>query len=197
MKRTALAALLAAAAAAGLHAETPRWLRNVAISPDGSTIAFTYKGDIFTVPAAGGKATQMTTNPAYDTTPVWSPDGSIIAFQSFRDGSADIFTMPAKGGTPVKITTSSREEAPLTFLDNATLLYLSNDMPSAKTSRGFGPQTYTVDVTVPNARPQQYLSLPMKQASANAKGVFSMPTARVWRISGESTSVPPAHLTSG
>lgn len=75
--------LLAVAAAAALTAgaaETPRWLRNAAISPDGKTIAFTYKGDIFTVPSTGGLARQITSNPAFDTAPVWSPDGRTIIF---------------------------------------------------------------------------------------------------------------------
>ena len=60
--------------------DAPKWLRYSAISPDGSTIAFTFKGDIFTVPVTGGKAMQLTSNPAYDTRPVWSPDGRSIAF---------------------------------------------------------------------------------------------------------------------
>ena len=44
----------------------PLWMRYPAISPDGGTIAFTYKGDIYTVPATGGKATQLTTHQAHD-----------------------------------------------------------------------------------------------------------------------------------
>ena len=67
--------------------ENPLWMRHCAISPDGTTIAFTYKGDIFTVPVSGGKATQITTNPAFDTTPIWSPDSKQIAFASDRMGS--------------------------------------------------------------------------------------------------------------
>ena len=55
--------------------DNPLWLRFPSISPDGKTIAFSYKGDIYTVPAAGGKATAITTNPAYDANPIWSPDG--------------------------------------------------------------------------------------------------------------------------
>lgn len=60
--------------------DAPLWMRHSVISPDGTTIAFTYKGDIYTVPVAGGRAMQITTNPAYDTAPVWSPDSKRIAF---------------------------------------------------------------------------------------------------------------------
>ena len=56
--------LLAAASTAG--AAEALWLRDVRISPDGSRIAFEYKGDIFTVPAAGGTATRITSRDSYE-----------------------------------------------------------------------------------------------------------------------------------
>jgi Tol biopolymer transport system component len=48
---------------------------DVDISPDGKTIVFDLLGDIYTVPATGGKATQLTIGLAYNRCPVWSPDG--------------------------------------------------------------------------------------------------------------------------
>ena len=45
--------------------ETPSWIRRNAISPDGQTLAFSYKGDIWTVPVTGGEARQLTSNKAY------------------------------------------------------------------------------------------------------------------------------------
>lgn len=67
--------ILLTASAMSAGAATPLWLRDVNISPDGKTIAFTYKGDIFTVPAAGGDAKRLTTAESYESVPVWSPDG--------------------------------------------------------------------------------------------------------------------------
>ena len=67
--------------------DSPLWMRYPAISPDGKTIAFTFKGDIYTVPVEGGRATALTTNNSYDTQPVWSPDGQQIAFASDRKGT--------------------------------------------------------------------------------------------------------------
>ena len=73
-KLAAIAAMLLAIAAT---AQTnPLWMRFCAISPDGQTIAFSYKGDLFTVAAGGGAARQLTSNAAYDAYPVWSPTGN-------------------------------------------------------------------------------------------------------------------------
>ena len=62
--------------------EDPRWIRYQSISPDGQTIAFTYMGDIYTIPVSGGDAKQITFHKAHDYMPVWSKDGKKIAFSS-------------------------------------------------------------------------------------------------------------------
>ena len=99
---------LLCAAALSLNAQTtPRWLRNCAISPDGTTIAFTYQGDIYTVDSNGGEARQLTSKSSYDSNPVWSPDGKKIAFSSNREGSVDIYVVEKNGGTPFIVTKNS------------------------------------------------------------------------------------------
>ncbi len=65
MKKKLLAILAIASVVPVASAITPLWLRDVQISPDGSTIAFTYKGDIYTVPSRGGSATRLTSMPSY------------------------------------------------------------------------------------------------------------------------------------
>ena len=102
MKKTLAILALGLTAIAG-HAATPLWMRDVQISPDGTEIAFCYKGDIYKVPAKGGTATQLTTQESYECTPIWSPDGKQIAFASDRYGNFDVFVMPADGGTAQRL----------------------------------------------------------------------------------------------
>lgn len=172
-------ALLLLGSSAVSRAEAPLWLRYPAISPDGSTIAFTYKGDIYTVPSTGGKATAITTNPAHDTHPTWSPDGTKLAFASNRYGNMDIYIVGSTGGHPTRVTTHSTAEYPITFKDNGTLLYSANIQPSALSVQfpsGFA-QVYSVAVegaldreTYKIPRPVMFSTLPMEYISFSADG---------------------------
>jgi TolB protein len=74
-------------------------------SPDGRWIAFSMRGDIWKVPAAGGEATALTEGPAYHFEPTWSPDGREIALSMDIDGNLDIGTVSAEGGEVVRVTT--------------------------------------------------------------------------------------------
>ncbi|MCM1066155.1 MAG: S41 family peptidase [Muribaculaceae bacterium] len=163
--------LAAALTAAGAWAsEAPLWLRNTAISPDGTRIAFTYKGDIYTVPAAGGTAVRLTADPAYDTNPAWSPDGTRIAFNSNRLGSNDVYVMPATGGTPKRITTHSGNEVVRCWSGDSAIVFSADILPSeADLTAPFFLQTYIVDAK-PGSRPRLYLSLDTRSASINSRG---------------------------
>ena len=86
--------------------------RMPALSPDGKTLAFVYKGDIWSVPSTGGRAIPLTQHVAMDSNPIWSPDGTQIAFSSKRNGNFDIFIIPATGGSPKQITWNSQNEIP-------------------------------------------------------------------------------------
>ena len=149
----------------------PLWLRFSAISPDGQTIAFSYKGDIFSVPVNGGTAKQLTTNSAYDAYPVWSPDGQKIAFASTREGSMDVYLMDKNGGVPKRMTTNSGNETPMAFTDNSHVLFTSAGMPTAKSiffASGTFPQTYEVGIDA--SRPRLYSPMTMYDVSIRSNG---------------------------
>jgi Tol biopolymer transport system component/C-terminal processing protease CtpA/Prc len=77
---------------------------NAALSPDGTQLAFSWRGDIWTVPTAGGTAQPLTMDEAQDSQPEFSPDGTQVAFVSDRTGSDQLFIMPAAGGSPQQVT---------------------------------------------------------------------------------------------
>lgn len=104
-------------------AVTPLWLRDVKISPDGKQIAFTYKGDIFKVATQGGVATRLTTQPSYESVPVWSPNGKQIAFATDRNGGSDIYIMSANGGKATRLTFNSASETPEAFSPDGAYIY--------------------------------------------------------------------------
>jgi tricorn protease len=81
-----------------------RLAQEPALSPDGNTLAFAWRGDIWSVSVKGGVARRLTQHPAIDSSPAFSPDGKQIAFVSDREGSKQIFVMPTGDGEPRQLT---------------------------------------------------------------------------------------------
>lgn len=168
--------LLFACLAAGFSsmAQTaPMWMRYPAISPDGKTIAFGYKGDIYRVDATGGVAIPLTIHEAHDMMPVWSRDGKSIAFASDRHGNFDVFVMPATGGTPVRLTYNSAPDYPSDFsIDNKQVLFTSSRNIPAENIRFYSPRLFQNLYTVPvsGGRPVLISSAGFENAHYNSKG---------------------------
>ncbi len=139
----------AVAIAVTASAATPLWLRDIKVSPDGSTVAFTYKGDIFSVPVAGGEARRITATEAYDTQPVWAPDGKRIAFASDRAGSMDIYIVDAAGGKAKRLTSRSSDELPEAFSPDGKFVYFSAAIQDPASSVMFPSGRLTELYTVP------------------------------------------------
>lgn len=152
---------------------TPLWLRYPSISPDGKTIVFSYKGDLYRVAASGGDAVPLTLHEAYDFMPVWSHDGKYIAFASDRYGNFDVYVMPATGGEATRLTYHSANDYPYDFTpDNKTILFGTNRndiYTSARfPQRGLFMKLYEVPVN--GGRSVMYLSAGSEFARFNSAG---------------------------
>lgn len=152
--------------------ENPGWLRYPSISPDGKNIAFTYRGDLFTVSASGGVARQLTFHEAHDYMPVWSKDGHKIAFASDRYGNFDIFLMDAAGGPAKRLTWYSNDESPFTFSYDDRYVIFGGVRQDKAEHRQFPtssqPELYKVPVTA--GRVGQVFTIPSEYVQVNKDG---------------------------
>ena len=171
MKKILLALIAPLATASAMAQSDPLWMRFPAISPDGKTVAFSYKGDIWTVPANGGQARQITTNPAYDAYPVWSPDSRQIAFASSREGSMDIYVVGRDGGTPRRVTTDSGDEYPMAWRNDSTIMLKASIMPKA-TSIMFADFSQVYEVSDKGGRMRLFSDIPMEDISVGYDGAL-------------------------
>jgi tricorn protease len=118
-----LSGALAVVLASVTVASTIKRIQYPAISPDGSTIIFSWQNDLWSVSRTGGMATRLTVHAAVDSRPVWFRDGSKIAFASTRYGSADIFTMKPDGTGLHRVTFDSSSEIPTSVSPDGRYIY--------------------------------------------------------------------------
>src|SRR6476661_4711175 len=150
----------------------PSWLRYPAISPDGQTLLFEYKGDIWSVPSAGGNAIPLTLSESYEFAPVWSHDGKSIAFSSDRYGNLDVFVMPAGGGEAKRLTYNSAREVPSTFSADDKQVFFNANRQDLVTNAQFptGGMTELYSVPVGGGRVSMILTTPALDATVSSTG---------------------------
>jgi len=152
--------------------QAPTWLRHSAISPDGTTIAFTHKGDLYTVPATGGEARRLTFHEAHDYAAVWSPDGRTIAFASERYGNFDVYRMPAGGGAATRLTFHSNNEMPYAFTPDGKAVVFGALRQDDVKHRQFPHRSQSELYTVPvgGGRVGQLLTVPAEHVAYGKNG---------------------------
>lgn len=100
--------LLASVPCLSEAADEARLLRFPATN--GREIVFSYAGDLYTVPMAGGEARRLTSHVGYEMFPRFSPDGQTLAFTAQYDGNTEVYTMPSSGGEPLRVTYTALNE---------------------------------------------------------------------------------------
>ena len=150
------------------------WMRYSAISPDGTTIAFSYQGDLFTVNVQGGDAKQITSHPAYDYMPVWSNDSKKIAFASNRHGNFDVFLVDKDGGVPKRLTYHSSGDFPYAFDNTNTKVYYQSsrldDYRSVQFPSALLGEIY--EVGIDGGRERQFVSFSAEDLNFSKDGQF-------------------------
>ena len=107
------------------------------VSPDGRTIVFDLLGDLYALPASGGQATRITSGPAFDSQPRYSPDGKTIVYTSDGTGAENLWLVDANGDHPRALTTDSHAQyiSPAWAPDGKYIVV-------SKSTAGIGGSTY-------------------------------------------------------
>lgn len=154
------------------NSDRPLWMRYPVISPDGTTIVFTYKGDLYKVASSGGTATPLTIGDSYDFMPVISPDGKTVVFASDRYGNFDLYSVPLAGGTSVRLTYHSSQDYPYCFSpDGSKIIFGSSRMDQASyTQFPYAALGELYEVPVKGGRERQQLTIPAEDVRWNKAG---------------------------
>ncbi|WP_281221941.1 S41 family peptidase [Photobacterium sanguinicancri] len=174
-----LCALVAACSASFSYANNdPLWLKNTALSPDGSKIAFTYQSKIYIAPSQGGDARALTGGEFYPHALSWSSDNSTLAFAANPFGNDDVFTLSLDSLAMKRLTYNSGSDIPTGFTPDGQQVLFSTTR-STPTDQDFysqaspwsfgspGNQLYTVNLA--NSAMQSILAIPARHATWNLK----------------------------
>jgi tricorn protease len=152
-------------------------------------IVFVYAGDLWKVSRNGGAAERLTSGPGVETNPVFSPDGTLIAFTGEYDGNVDVYVMPAEGGEPRRLTWHPAADIALAWTpDGKRILFTSGRTAYSRFSELF-------TVGVKGGFPEK-LPLPMGYEgsfSPDGKRIAYVPLRRafnVWKRYRGGTATP-------
>src|SRR5205085_10063957 len=82
-------------------------------SVSGRHVAFVYAGDLWVVDRSGGDARRLTAGVGLESYPVFSPDGSQVAFAGDYEGNLDVYVVPTAGGVPRRLTYHPAPDVPV------------------------------------------------------------------------------------
>jgi len=160
-----VAALVLSAGVAHAQSTGRQLLQQPALSR--THIVFVHGGDLWSVPRDGGAASRLTSGPGAETGPVFSADGTKVAFTGEYDGNVDVFVIPAAGGVPKRLTYHPTADVALGFTPDGNRVLFR----STRTSRSRYAELFTIGL---DGGLPQTLPLPMA-----AEGSYSADGARI------------------
>ena len=181
-------------------------LAEPSISPDRSEIAFVSGGDIWVVPSTGGEAHLLLSHPANESRPMYSPDGTRLAFMSNRAGSMDIWVLTLATGDVRQLTFDDGNEQLDGWSRDGTWIYFS----SAAHDVGANTDIYRVRAAGGTPMPvsadryaAEFMSAPSPDGSTLAvvargfgqsqwwrKGHSHLDESEIWLVRGDATRPP-------
>jgi dipeptidyl aminopeptidase/acylaminoacyl peptidase len=182
-------------------------------SPDGSTLAFSFapnpkindaglESDISTIPADSGKVTSLVKRPGVDVSPVYSPDGKWIAFQSSggqpeRVGLSDVYKVAATGGDLIELQkTPDRNANIVGWAQDGTHLFISENY---KTSQVLLALPSSNSVKIPKGDYMAYSDskLPIITSLKGSGNSFSVSKSGKLSYTFEDSDTPKEVFTAG
>jgi tricorn protease len=200
MKRVLLIifVLSALACTAFAQSDKPMIFRQPALSKD--KIVFVYAGDLWIVGREGGAAERLTTGTGNETSPIFSPDGTMIAFTGEYDGNVDIYVVPATGGVPKRLTYHPGLDVAVGWTpDGKNILFRSgrsSAMPAAKFFTIAVDGSFPTELPLPMAQEGSYSPdgarlayMPLAPAFAQWKRYRGGRTTKIWLANLSDSSV--------
>ena len=129
-------------AAAGIEYESRVYLRQPAISSDGTRVAFVHAGDLYEVSADGGEARLLTMHEAVDQRPRYGPKGRWLAFTSERSGGGDVYALDLESGELRRLTHHHGHDQVEDFDPSGSKVYFS----SARSDLGGNTDLFAVSL---------------------------------------------------
>ena len=139
---TVLVAAATATATSAVDVSDTRLLSQPAVSDE--HVVFAYAGDLWITSRDDGSARRLTSHPGNETSPRFSPDGSLVAFSGEYDGNVDVFVIPAVGGEPKRLTWHPGADLVQAFTPSGSAVLFASQR-SMFTNRHF--QLFTVPLT--------------------------------------------------
>jgi C-terminal processing protease CtpA/Prc/Tol biopolymer transport system component len=147
------------------HANAQMVIRQPAISPDATQIAFSYQGDIWMGNVDGSNLRRLTIHEAYESNPVFNTTGDQLAFSGNRYGSNDVYTIPTRGGAPKRLTYHSANDVPTSWSKDGTVYFSTNRLFAQVEWDG---EVYTISEE--GGTPQRMLNAVGEQAVLSPNG---------------------------